>query len=211
MPTYTKADQAVCDLVDHVCEKFERHHPILDAEVKIDILMAEPSVKQDGEPTGPAISANGYPALAQTKVIPLDERVNGAGDVLMKIDADWWLKAKPDERDALLDHELTHIEVRTNDKNEIIRDDLNRPKLKIRKHDRQFGWFDEVALHHPGVAIECQQAMQLASDAGQLYFPGLFAPPADEGKVTIKTGDKQVTMTGDQFKQACQRIAKAAA
>jgi hypothetical protein len=68
------------------------------------------------------------------------------------------------ERLALLDHELTHVEVVY---------EVRPRKLRTRHHDRTYGWFDEVAQKHGEASQEVQQARRFAADeAGQLYFTG---------------------------------------
>jgi hypothetical protein len=49
-------------------------------------------------------------------------------------------------------------------------DALDRPKLAMRKHDHQFGWFDEVAQRHGEASPEVRQARVLMEKSGQLYF-----------------------------------------
>jgi hypothetical protein len=49
-------------------------------------------------------------------------------------------------------------------------DAVGRPKLLMRKHDHQFGWFDEVAQRHGEASPEVRQARVLMESSGQLYF-----------------------------------------
>jgi hypothetical protein len=37
-------------------------------------------------------------------------------------------------------------------------------------HDREFGWFDEIARRHREHSIEIRQSTRLVEDVGQLYF-----------------------------------------
>ena len=49
-------------------------------------------------------------------------------------------------------------------------DECARPKLKLKKHDRQFGWFDKIAERHGHASGEVRQALKLFTEARQLYF-----------------------------------------
>lgn len=72
------------------------------------------------------------------------------------------------------------------------RDDLGRPVLKIRLHDQQHGWFDEIARRHGDASIEVQQAKAFADSSGQTYF-GWAAPPAGSVEamtMTVNGGKK---------------------
>ena len=74
------------------------------------------------------------------------------------------------KKDALLDHELYHLEVQRNKHGKPKLDCNRRPKLTMRLHDRQYGWFDEIAQRHGSASIECQQAMGLYLAGKQTYF-----------------------------------------
>ncbi len=71
-----------------------------------------------------------------------------------------------------MDHELTHLELAEKEGAPVL-DDGGRPKLKMRLHDYEFGWFTEVAERHKENAIEVQQARALIDGDGQVYFPFL--------------------------------------
>lgn len=168
MPTYLNADLDVADLVNRV--KAQYHPELVDAEVTIEILMAEPSRNKDGEPKGPALKLHGYPAQATIKRTSTKDRVAGMADAILTIDAENW-RALPDaERVPLIDHELTHLELCHGKEGELLADDHGRPKLKIRLHDLQAGWFREVAHRHGDTSAEIKQARQLMDEQGQYFF-----------------------------------------
>ena len=70
---------------------------------------------------------------------------------------------------------VTEDELQVSDLGNVRRDDIDRPLLRIRKHDHQFGWFDAVARRHGKHSIEVQQAHQLTAmdELRQLYLPGI--------------------------------------
>lgn len=163
MPTYQRADSTVTEIANAVLCKFPDHKPILDARVKIDYLFAYASSE-----TECALTLHGCKALGITRKLGLKDRAKGNGDAEICIDADWWNHALPEEREALLDHELYHIEV-----DELKRDDLGRPVIRLRQHDFQFGWFAKVAARHEH-SLERQQAKEIAEAAGQYFWPGIL-------------------------------------
>ncbi len=171
MPTYSKANAAVHETVNRIVEKY--HGKLRDAGVTIDCLFAHPQLNKNGDPTGSALKHHGYPAQAVVRVTNLKERTKGHADAEVVIDADNWDILGEEERDALIDHELTHLEL-VYKKGVLQRDDLDRPKLRLRKHDRQFGWFDEIARRHGEASPEAKQAQDFFRnrDVAQLYLPG---------------------------------------
>ena len=71
----------------------------------------------------------------------------------------------------MLDHELHHMEVKLDEEGVVIRDDLKRPKLKLRKHDVEVGWFALVAGRHGSNSLEIEQAKRVMDSYGQLFWP----------------------------------------
>lgn len=170
--TYQKANQKIVDMALAILCEHDTHRPTLDAKVKIDILIANAERDEDtDEIKGTALKLHGVRALGIARILPLKQRAAGRGDAEICIDGDWWKDASEDEQKALLDHELHHIAVKTNKANVVIRDDLNRPKLRMRPHDYQFGWFNIIAQRHGAAAQETQQAKAMMDNAGQFYWP----------------------------------------
>lgn len=153
--SYQLAPPEVHDIIRRV---MERDHPdLFAAEVKVDCLLALPPVDRNGDATGPAVSVGGYPCLASIRVVNLRDRAKRMGDAEILIDSEEWEVLREDQKEALIDHELTHLQLRVNDKGALIRDDLGRPKITMRLHDHQAGWFDEVAKRHGQASVEVQQ------------------------------------------------------
>ena len=153
------------------------HERLVRAGVTIDLLEARSELDDEGEPKGDALTHGGYGALAIARVVNHRDRVKGCADVSIEIDGRWWEEASDEERKALVDHELTHFEVVYEDvEQEIPKYDLGgRPKLKIRKHDRQYGWFDEIAERWGTASQEHQGARQMLSETVRgMYQLDLF-------------------------------------
>lgn len=172
MPTYKKSPQTVKDMAKSILEQFESHHPIRDAGVRVDILMAYPEYDEEtGEPLNDALKHQGQKALGICRIVNLKDRTKGLGDAEILLDGHWWDNTASEEQQrALLDHELHHLAVKKKGE-EIQKDDLGRPKLRMRKHDYQFGWFTTIAERHGIHSQERIQARAMMEIAGQYYWP----------------------------------------
>lgn len=174
LPTHRDITPPLADVPRFVAKVMRDYHkPLTECKLKVDILLAFPAKDDNGEPIEDAITAKGYPALAKMENRSPKLRAQGFGDVLLTIDAHNWPDLDPAEQTALIDHELTHVELILNDAGRPKEDDYGRPKTKMRLHDRQFGWFDSVAQRHPLSSFEIQQASDLIKidELRQTYFP----------------------------------------
>ncbi len=147
------------------------HHKDLDiAKVSLDLIFAYAGENNAGEKLGPALKHGGYEAIAIVKIVPLLNRVMGRADAQILLDGDKWPDLHEDQQAAVMDHELQHLVVAKDVEGAVITDSYGRPKLKMRLHDRQFGWFDAIAQRHREASQEVVQAAQLYQQAGQYYF-----------------------------------------
>jgi hypothetical protein len=171
MKTYAKMPDEATDRVAHLVKLF--HPELKDAGVRIDLL----SVSTDAD--GPALSHQGYPAMAVVRATNVKERTKGAGDVEIVVDEAAYLKLTDAEKDALLDHELEHATVVRDKKTLRFKLDCRgRPKIRMRKHDYQFGWFHSIAERHGAASLECKQAHSLVLRGAQTLFPFMKELPA---------------------------------
>jgi hypothetical protein len=175
MPTFQKCAKAVSDLANSILCEFESHQPVLDAHVRIDFVFAYGDVDDNGNRTSDALTKNGVKCLGICRKMPLKDRAMGRGDAEISLDGDWWNEASEDERKALLDHELHHVAVKVTKSGAPILDDLNRPKLWMRPHDVDFGWFKIVAERHGDSSTERIQAKLLFDNYGQSFWPFIKA------------------------------------
>lgn len=162
MKTFDPAPQSVHSRLSAIIARF---HPDLKASgARIDLLYVYADEGQT------PLSCHGYPALAVVRIIGDKDRVAGRGDAEIVIAKESYEDMSDAEKDALLDHELYHLVVKK-DRHGIIQvDDHRRPKMKMRKHDHQFGWFNEIAKRHGDASAEVQQARAFGQAQGQLYF-----------------------------------------
>jgi len=197
--TYSNATQEIAPIAEPLIAKF--HQDLVDANVTIDFIFATAGINEDtGEQTGPAIVHNGYRALGLTKIMSLKDRTMGRADAEILLDGDVWVGMSADQCNALLDHELEHIEVKRDKVGAIVTDDLNRPKLTLKKHDFQAGWFHSIAERWQVSSQEIMQLMGLMRESdiySQYTKPGLHssifeaaakAQFGEKAKVTIEPG-----------------------
>jgi hypothetical protein len=163
MKTY---DQAPDEVRERVIALIKKYHPDLElVQLRVDLLMASTDTED-----AHAVTLGGYPCLAVVKIVGPKERAKGCGDAEIVIDRDAYEAMSGAKRDALLDHELYHLEITRDKMGRPKKDDHQRPKLKMRKHDFQFGWFAEIARRHQENAIEVQQAQAFIAEQGELFF-----------------------------------------
>jgi len=177
MPKFQKCPQEIRELANDILCEFETHQPLLDAKVTIDFVFAYADEDDAGNKIGNALSKNGCKALGICRKIPLKDRALGRADAEIALDGDWWNEANDEEKRALLDHELHHIAIKI-DKRGLVRDDLGRPVLQLRKHDHEFGWFKAVAARHGMFSMERQQAAEMMHECGQYYWPEFLGQKA---------------------------------
>jgi len=164
MATYSKPDDETLELLDLVMKRF--HERLKHAGVRVGILMAFADVdEKTGERKGPALKGYGEAqAAAKIANVSLKDRLVKGYDVEMLIDGDSWDTRPDEEQIALLDHELTHVEL-TGDL-----DDLGRPKVKLRKEDFIVWGFLGVVQRHGAMALEAQSVRHLIDQHGQLLL-----------------------------------------
>ena len=173
MPTFQKCPFEVNELANLILKKYEENESLVTAGVTIDFVFAYSDKDENtGEPLNNALNCHGCKALGITRKIPLKDRAQGRSDAEIALDGDWWNEASIEEKESLLDHEIHHLQVRI-DKRGLVRDDLDRPVITLRKHDYEFGWFKSVAARHGLHSMERLQASQIMCDAQQYFWPGL--------------------------------------
>ncbi len=172
MKTYSQAPSGTAERVAHLIKCF--HRELLDAGVKIDLI----SVTTD-KIGKPALMHNGYAAYAVVRSLGPKERTMGRGDAEIVIDEEQYLKLSDDQKDALLDHEVHHIQLILDKKTGKPKlDSRGRPRLGMKKHDYQFGWFSEIAKRHGIASMEVKQAHQMYLAERQTLFAFVSEPAA---------------------------------
>ncbi len=186
MPTtFSDAPDEVLQLLQQVMADY--HQPLADAGVRVGTIMAY-------NDDGPAIKHAGYAAAATIKIVSLKDRLKKHYDAELLIDDTVWKELTHDQRLALLDHELSHVNLKkyvyheirdssgqlTGEKRISYKDDdIGRPKLVTVPGDVNAGdGFQAVIRRHGSSALEYRNAMQLnswARSGHNLYLEDLNA------------------------------------
>lgn len=200
MSKYQKAPTEVKEMAEAIMNEHITYKDVLEAKVRIDFIFAYAETSDGGDAKGHALTKHGIRALGITRKIGIKDRVMGRGDCEVAIDGDWWDEATPLRRKALLDHELHHIELRYDDDGVVLRDDLKRPKLKLRKHDVEVGWFAAVAARNGSASLEIEQAKAVMDSYGQMFWPQIDlqeplalagGPASDDERTPVKRSRKK--------------------
>lgn len=165
MPHYDTPDNSVTDLLDKVKEQY--HPELIEAQVTTEVLFAY------DDKGGFPVKFGGYPALAVVKINNLKNRAKGFADIEIIVDGEAYKSLTEPQRIAVWDHELYHVVVKRDKEGNIKTDDLNRPKLSVKKHDYQLGWFREIAERHGSNSPEVYQASILWHKDGRTFFPSI--------------------------------------
>lgn len=163
MTTYDIVPQQVLDLIKQTMEDY--HDELHEAGVTVDAVFA---FNENGDHP---VKFGGYPALAVIKINSLKNRIKGAMDAEITIDRDAYNAMNELQRVALIDHELHHLIIARDKEDNVKFDDASRPKLKMRKHDYQMGWFRDIALRHKDNSPEVYQAKMLWLADARTFFP----------------------------------------
>ena len=174
--TFRKSDGYMRSLVEEVMRLY--HPDLIEYKIMIDLIDAYDSSG------GAAVTHGGLPAYAVVRSISLKDRVMGRGDAEITFDALRVGNMSERQRKALIDHELYHLEFKLNKDGEKTVDDLGRYLFKMRFHDREFGWFEDVAMRWGRDSVESQQARDMVNDE---YFKRYFLLDGLSGKEELGT------------------------
>lgn len=152
-------------------------------------LIEEKAYHRDLSVTGATVQAlfyhcetplmlRGVQCYAYVSIVGAKERALGLMDATIVVDFERWKDMPDDRRIALIDHELYHLQVKKLKDGSNATDDMNRPKMCMRPHDIEVGWFVEIAKEHREASIEVMQATGMAANYKQELFR--FALPKKE-------------------------------
>lgn len=161
---YSPAPSGVAERVAHLVKVF--HRDLQDAGLKFDLI----SIADDDPEVDAPLKLHGYPCAAVVKAVDVKGRAMGRGDVEIVIDEARYLAMPDAQKDGLLDHEIEHIELQIGKKGRVKLDCCRRPKVKMRLHDLQVGWFTSIAERHGAASLECQQATTMYLQHAQTFF-----------------------------------------
>lgn len=159
MANYRKADKDLHDLVQTIIDAEKAHEDLHDHGLRVGVLLSEDPV-----------TLHGYDCYAIVRKTGPRERAQGCADAVIIIDEVKWNDLSNELRIALLDHELTHLNLARDKEGDVKLDNLGRPKIKMRLHDWQLGGFTEMFERHGQDAIEVQHVLATADRFGQCFF-----------------------------------------
>ncbi len=187
------ADRDVLAMLSEQMRTVERHRPLYDAAVRVNVLMMD----GDGDH---GVKSHGHPAAACVRVLNLKQRLTTGYDAEVEICRLWWANT-PDERAGLLDHELCHIALKKFTYRAVLdaageptgdlqikcdRDRLGRPKLRTVKGDVNVGdAFADVIARHGDKAPEVTSSKQFAA-----FVERAMGSVADEPSATLPINRK---------------------
>lgn len=225
--TFARAPETIMSRIRQLADDFHKDDMLIEGgekgsppiRVTVEAFLVFGPRDNLGLVTGPALMVHGCQAAACIRTSRLEERVAGRADAIVHIDGDrvnlWPVATLM----AVLDHELEHIALQKSAEGVPVLDDIGRPKIRMRPHDHDFGWFDAIAKRHGQAAIEvCQAAAFAGKELRQLYFPGLETlvaskPVEDERDILCFVGrvpDDQLTPAADTVGGVPKRKRKAA-
>jgi hypothetical protein len=207
--TYQQASDDVREMAKSLMIQY--HNELFEHEVKIDYLFAFGELDAEtNEKLAPAIKHNGWPALGLASRTKLKDRVKGMGDCEILLDGDEWPKMNYAQQLALLDHELEHFEIKRDKYGNVEKDDIDRPKITIREHDRQHGWFDNIAQRHGINSNEVKQFREIITEAGRSYVPHarLADPTQDTVDPELQDSITRLASGQERMKDAVERFVK---
>ena len=201
MAWYSIANEEVNLTIQKVMK--ENHGDLHNAGVTITALIARSE-------EGPAIKVRGSEAAGCIRITKLAERTCGLGDALMTLDGermDAWTSKR---LQAVIDHELRHLMLAKNKKTgQIQLDDEGRPKLRIRPHDFEFGWFARTAELYGEESYEVSQAREIvAAQFVQAFLPGFEIDPDPTGLAAFHSKLDPVRAIGSRVKHVNLTVTK---
>lgn len=170
MATFRVAEREDRELLEAVMA--EHHMRLCDAGVRVGLLYASgPRDEKSGLLKGPALKLHGMQALAVVKINSTKDRVEGKPDATVTLDFDQWPDHSPERKRAIMDHELAHLLLATDEDGNPQIDDANRPKLRMRQHDLVVGGFTDVVRRNKQHAAESDQFLEVNRFFTQEVFP----------------------------------------
>lgn len=154
---YEKASPVIHDLVKKVMA--DHHTDLLDCDVEIAILVVR-KISEDGEAFH-ALKHHGAEAAAKISLVPARRRLLVDHDLELVVDGLTWDNIPAPSREALLDHELTHVVVQKDKNGQPKTDDIGRPRLKLRPDDYAINGFFAVIERHGNFALEAQSVKRI--------------------------------------------------
>jgi hypothetical protein len=192
MITYDDCDGKTYQMIKSTMAQY--HPDLAGADVTVRAVFAHNEDK-DGNAVC-AVKAHGHTAAAKIQVTSLQDRARGLADCKLTIDHYSWERMAESRRIALIDHELEHLELKTDDDG-VVYDDRNRPKLKCKLHDWLLAGFASIIERHGEAAVEHREMIRWQETWGQLsLFPMVGTTEARTPGAALRESIKKVLRPG---------------
>ena len=177
------AEAPVLEMAREIIAQHHKHLIFQDGQqVRLCIMMAR---QPDDKREEPAIKHDGYAVAAQVSIIPYKQRVDKRADAEIIIDGRLWEDMTDRRRRALLDHQITCIELQTDGETGAVKtDDVGRPKLTLRNCDWRLQGFESIARRYEADALEVMEARKFQQVYGKFTLEEQ-APEKDAEQQTI--------------------------
>lgn len=161
--------------VQDVCTRMmmKYHGDFCDAKLDVQVMFAKAARNDAGEIEANPIVIAGFNREAKTKIISHEDRVASKGkigDVRITIDEDAWEGLSAGERDALMDQQLSSIELKFDSEKVVKRDNFGRPMLKKVRPDDCIMLYHGVQERHKDNSPEHREMKAWVDKHGQAYF-----------------------------------------
>lgn len=169
------------DSVQKTCKAIiDKHHKELDQYgLTVICMFADAGNDANGAPK-PAVKLHGRPCAATIKKTSPQNRALGQPDAIINIDKHIWYDLDDIKQMALIDHELTHIDLTYEE------DETERPGFTMRQHDWELSGFADVVSRWGKDAIEMMQLRKFhALEDGQTVF-GFLDEKKQEGLCKVE-------------------------
>jgi len=183
MKIYELADDSVHDLLKEAISAY--HNMIGKLEIKFGLIRVT-SVDKKGEPDEkPALkSSSGHAAAAQISLVSKKDQLSKNYEVEILFDGPMWDGMTDKKRLAILDHELTHIEIAKDKDGHAKIDDLTgKPKLKLIPDQFHLWGFLDIAKRHGEDSSEVANMRSMAINHGHLFGLETGTPPAPKDEL----------------------------
>lgn len=141
------------------------HSRLIEVSARVSITFVR-AFDKDDEPI-PSLKFAGANAVALVKLVSPERKLRIPFDAEIKIDGYLWDELTELSKDALIDHELNHLQVKTDANGVPILDDQNNAKLKLVPDDFVLTGFFNVIRHYGENANEYQSVSRITESVSQ--------------------------------------------
>lgn len=145
---------------------------LAEHKVKVGLMFADAGVVLEGgeDKPLPALKVKGRPVQGMTKIKSTRDRVMGSHDAVIQIDAGAWRTMSAVERKSLIDRQLRHLSITTDDEGNLKKDDAGRPKLSYRQPDIFLEGFAENVKMYGEESVDLKAHKAFMDKHGQLFM-----------------------------------------